>query len=73
MSHPLDLSPVHQPLLLDQQPPPHVPALKAGHLNIIIVDIDKTEDDCADNTKGEDDNNDIYFLPDYVISEKRTE
>ena len=36
------------------------------------MDIDKTEDDCADNTKGEDDDDDIYFLPDYVISEKRT-
>ena len=73
MSHPLHLSPVHQPLLLDQQPPPHVPAVEVAHLNIVIVDIDKTEDYCADNTKGEDDNDDIYFLPDYVISEKRTE
>ena len=73
MSHPLDLSPVHQPLLLDQQPPPHEPAVKVGHLNIIIVDIDKTEDDCADNTEGKDDDDDIYFLLDYVISEIRKE
>ena len=69
---PLHLYPVDQPLLLDQQPPPHVPAVEVAHLNKVIVDIDKTEDDCADNTEGKDDDDDIYFLLDYVISEIRT-
>ena len=67
--HPLDLSPVHQPLLLDQQPPPHEPAVEVAQLNKVIVDVDKTEDDCADNTETKDDNNDSDFLLDVVISE----
>jgi hypothetical protein len=65
---PLHLPPVHQPLLLDHQPPPHVPAVEVGQLNIVIVDVDKTENDCADNTETKDDNNDSDFLLDGVIS-----
>ena len=69
LAHPLHLSPVHQPLLLDQQPPPHVPAVEVAHLNIVIMDVDKTENDCADNTETKDDNNDSDFLLDGVIPE----
>jgi hypothetical protein len=65
------LSPVPQPLLLDQQPPPHVPAVEVTQLNIVIMDVDKTEDDSADNTETKDDNNDIDFLLDSVISETK--
>ena len=66
---PLHMSPVDQPLLLDQQPPPHVTAVEVAHLNIVIMDVDKTEYDCADNTETKDDNNDSDFLLDGVIPE----
>ena len=68
---PLHMSPVDQPLLLDQQPPPHVPAVEDGQLNIVIMDVDKTEDDSADNTETKDNDNDIDFLLDGVISETK--
>ena len=69
LAHPLHLSPVHQPLLLDQQPPPHVPAVEVAHLNIVIMDVGKTEDDCADNTETKDDDNNNYFLLNGIIPE----
>ena len=68
---PLHMSPVDQPLLLDQQPPPHVSAVEVGQLNIVIMDVDKTEDDSADNTETKDNDNDIDFLLDGVISETK--
>ena len=68
---PLHLSSVDQPLLLDQQPPPHVSTIEVGQLNIVIMDVDKTEDDSADNTETKDNDNDIDFLLDGVISETK--
>jgi hypothetical protein len=69
LAHPLHLSPVHQPLLHDQEPPPHVPTVEVAHLNKVIVDVDKTENDCTDNTETKDDYNDSEFLLDGVIPE----
>ena len=62
------LVPVHQPLLLDQQPPPHVATVEVAKLYKVIMDIYKTEDDCTDNAEGEDDDNDGNFLLIEVIS-----
>ena len=67
--NPLHLPPVHQPLLLDQQPPPHVAAVEIVQLNKVVMDVDKTEDDCADNTKRQDQDDDGYFLLVDIISE----
>ena len=66
---PVHLPPVHQPPLLDEQPPPHVAVVEVIHLLKVIAAIDKTENNGTDDTEGEDDENDVDFGFDEVISE----
>ena len=63
------LVPVNEPPFLDHQPPPHVATVEIAQLNKVVMDVDKTEDDCADNTKTKKDDNDEDFFLNSVIPE----
>ena len=61
--------PVDEPPLLDHQPPPHVATVEIAQLHKVVMEVDKTEDDHADNTKTKNDDNDGDFFLNGVIPE----